>query len=91
MLFRAITHTNARERRSYNKRGIKKTDEQRKDENFRRLKKTLTKRGDNLRKFEADVYVQLRRKGKISIYTSRKEDLRWPLRTEDIVRCLMIS
>ena len=67
----------------------KKTKEQLKNENFRRQNKSLTKRGNKLTKFEADVYIQVRRKGKITIYTSLEdplEDPSWPLRPEDVVR-----
>jgi hypothetical protein len=77
-----------------NKRIKKKTKEQLVNENFRRQNKSLAKKGNKLTKFEADVYILVRRKGNITIYTSledpRLEDPRWPLRPEDIVCCSLI-
>ena len=66
----------------------KKTAEQLKDENFRRQKRTFAEKGDRLRKLDADVFILLRRKGKLTIYTSRDrlDDPLWPLRQEDIAR-----
>jgi hypothetical protein len=59
--------------KSSSKRGItKKTAEQLKDENFRRQKTIFTEKGDRLREFNANIFILLRRKGKLTIYTSRK-------------------
>jgi hypothetical protein len=72
------------------KRGIKKkTAEQLKDENFRRQILTFRAKGDTLRgKFGADVFVLVRRKGKLMVYTSRNslDDPQWPLQPEEIAR-----
>jgi len=72
------------------KRGIKKkTAEQLKDENFRRQILTFEEKGDKLREdFGADVFVLVRRKGKVRVYTSRNslDDPQWPLRLEEIAR-----
>jgi hypothetical protein len=58
--------------KSSSKREIpRKTAEQLKDENFRRQKIKLAEKGDRLRKFDADVFMLVRRKGKLTIYTSR--------------------
>jgi hypothetical protein len=44
------------------------------------------KNGDELReKYEADVYILLRRNGKVFIYSSCAESF-WPLTAEDMVR-----
>jgi hypothetical protein len=66
----------------------KKTTEQLRDENFRRQIVTFETKGDTLRgEFGADVFVLVRRKGKLMVYTSRTslDDPQWPLRPEEIV------
>lgn len=72
------------------KQAIKrKTAEQIRDENFRRQNLTFAAKGDKLRReFEADVFVLIRRKGKLMVYTSRNslDDPQWPLRPEQIAR-----
>lgn len=65
----------------------KKTGEQRSGENFRRQILTFEAKGDKLREdFGADVFVLVRRKGRIRVYTSRKSlsDSEWPLPREAI-------
>jgi hypothetical protein len=65
----------------------KKTTEQLDDENFRRQNETFAEKADRLRKdFGADVFILVRRKGKLTGYTSRDslDDPRWPLRPEEI-------
>jgi hypothetical protein len=58
--------------KSSSKREIpRKTAEQLKDENFRRQNIKLAEKGDRLRTFDADVFMLVRRKGKLTIYTSR--------------------
>jgi hypothetical protein len=66
---------------SYKQATTKKTAKQLKDENFRRQEKTFIKKGDRLRKLNANVFILLRRKGKLTIYTSRDrlDDPLWPL------------
>lgn len=66
---------------------MKKTAEQLRDENFRRQNLTFAEKGDRLgEEFGADVFILVRRKGKLTVYTSRNslDDPRWPLRPEDI-------
>jgi len=80
-------HPTPENAKSSSKRGItKKTAEQLKDENFRRQKETIAEKGDRLRKFDADVFILVKRKGKLMIYTSRNslDDPQWPLRLEEI-------
>jgi hypothetical protein len=82
-------HSNPKNAKSSSKRGItKKTAEQLKDENFRRQKLTFAEKGDRLRVFDADVFILVRRKGKLMIYTSRNslDNPQWPLRPEEIAR-----
>ena len=82
-------HSAPTEAKSSSRQGItKKTAEQLKDENFRRQKIKLAEKGDRLRKFDADVFMLVRRKGKLTIYTSRNslDDPQWPLRPEEIAR-----
>jgi hypothetical protein len=71
-------------------RGIrKKTAEQLNDENFRRQIQTFEAKGDKLREnFGADVFVLVRRKGRVRVYTSRQSlgDPEWPLRREEIAK-----
>ena len=67
----------------------KKTVEQLSDENFRRQILTFEAKGDKLREnFGADVFVLVRRKGRVRVYTSRKSlgDLEWPLQREEITK-----
>jgi hypothetical protein len=67
----------------------KKTAEQLRDENFRRQILTFEAKGDTLTEdFNADVFVLVKRKGKLRVYTSRAslDDPQWPLRPEDIAR-----
>lgn len=67
----------------------KKTAEQLSDERFRRQILTFEAKGDKLREnFGADVFVLVRRKGRVRVYTSRKSlgDPEWPLRREEIAR-----
>jgi hypothetical protein len=66
----------------------KKSDEQLKDENFRRQNKTFKKRGNKLSLLGAEVYIQVLRKGKLSIYTTSLDHNAWPLREEHIVSIL---
>lgn len=74
--------------KSSSKGGItKKTAEQLRNENFRRQNLTYAEKGNRLRKdFGADVFILVRRKGKLTIYTSRNslDDPQWPLRPEEI-------
>jgi hypothetical protein len=75
--------------KSSSKRGItKKTAEQLKNKNFRRQRLTFAEKGDRLRAFDADVFILVRRKGKLVMYTSRSslDDSQWPLRPEEIAR-----
>jgi hypothetical protein len=58
----------------------KKAKKKLKDENFRWQNKTLGKLDNDIITFGADVYIQVRRKGKIRIYTSSLDDCTWPLR-----------
>jgi hypothetical protein len=65
---------------------MKKTAEQLRDENFCRQNLTFAEKGDRLREdFGADVFILVRRKGKLTIYTSRNalDDPQWPLRPEE--------
>lgn len=81
-------HSTPKKVKSSSKRGITKTAEQLKDENFRRQQLTFAEKGDRLRAFDADVFILVRRKGKLMIYTSRNslDDPQWPLRPEEIAR-----
>jgi len=82
-------HSTPKIAKSSSKRGTtKKTAEQLKDENFRRQKETIAEKGERLRKFDADVFILVKRKGKLMIYTSRNslDDPQWPLRLEEIAR-----
>jgi hypothetical protein len=65
----------------------KKTAEQLNDENFRRQNVTFAEKADRLREeFGADVFILVRRKGKLLVYTScdSLDDPRWPLRPGEI-------
>jgi len=65
----------------------KKTAEQLNDENFRRQNVTFAEKADRLREeFGADVFILVRRKGKLLVYTSRDslDDPQWPLRRGEI-------
>ena len=54
-------------------------------ENFRRQIRTMLQKGERIRSsFEADVYIQVRRNGKIYIYKSSQEGL-WPLNKTALV------
>jgi hypothetical protein len=67
----------------------KKTAEQLRDENFRRQILTFEAKGDTLTEdFSADVFLLVKRKGKLRVYTSRAslDDPQWPLRREEIAR-----
>jgi hypothetical protein len=64
-----------------------KTPEQLHNENFRRQNITFVEKADRLRKeFGADMFVLIRRKGKLTVYTSRDSliDSQWPLQLRDI-------
>lgn len=59
----------------------KKTAEQLSDERFRRQILTFEAKGDKLREnVGADVFVLIRRKGRLRVYTSRRflGDPEWP-------------
>jgi hypothetical protein len=65
----------------------KKTAEQLNDENFRRQNIKFAEKADRLREeFGADVFILVRRKGKLKVYTSRDslDDPQWPLRPGEI-------
>jgi hypothetical protein len=65
----------------------KKTAEQVNNENFRRQNVTFAKKADRLREeFGADVFILVRRKGKLLVYTSRDslDDPQWPLQPGEI-------
>lgn len=50
---------------------------------------TFEAKGDTLREdFDADVFILIRRKGKIRVYTSRNSlcNLQWPLKKEEIAK-----
>lgn len=64
-----------------------KTADQLDDENFRRQRVTLVEKADRFRElFGADVFILVRRKGKLMVYTSRNSlnDPQWPLRPGQI-------
>jgi len=71
-------------------RGIrKKTAEQLRDEKFRRQILTFEAKGEKLREnFGADVFVLVRRKGRVRVYTSRKSlsNPEWPPQREEIAK-----
>ena len=55
------------------------------NEGFRKQIQTMQSKGERLRhKFDAEVYIQIRRKGKVYIYTSSMRD-NWPLTQECLV------
>jgi hypothetical protein len=65
----------------------KKTAEQLDDENFRRQNVTFAEKAERRREeFGADVFILVRRKGKLMVYTSRNslDDRQWPLRGREI-------
>jgi hypothetical protein len=72
-------------------RTIKRTSEQLKDENFRRQKITLGKRGNKLSTFGAKVYIQVLRKGKLWIFTSTLDDNTFPICAENIVSNILVN
>lgn len=62
----------------------RKSEEVLQSEYFRKQKKNFMKNGDRFRRrFRADVYIELRRKGKHYIYTSDKNS--FVLRMNDLV------
>jgi len=64
-----------------NRISSKKTPKQLEDENFRRQSVTFEEKADRLREeFGADVFLLVRRKGKLTGYTSSMalDDPRWP-------------
>jgi hypothetical protein len=66
------------------KNSKRKSEEVLQSEYFRKQKKNFMKNGDRLmRRFRADVYIELRRKGRYYIYTSNKNSSL--LRTNDLV------
>ena len=66
----------------------KKTAEQLTDDNFRRQNITFEKKGYRLSGFDADVFILVRRKGKLSGFTSRSclNDPHWPPKLEEIAK-----
>ena len=64
-----------------------KTRKQLDNENFRRQTLTLAKKGNRLKEaYDADVFILVRRKGKLTVYTSCEslDDPQWPLLPEKI-------
>ena len=72
---------------SSEREATKKTANQLNDENFRRQNVTFAEKAERLREeFGADVFILVRRKGRLMVYTSRNslDDPQWPLRPGEI-------